>query len=431
MIHAVNVTTFPLGSKTKRAGYSAFLENPDSSQVQSLFSFPNIANNGTALNLYRASGSTLYYSEQGTGSWTVPANGTIASNSHVGHAILSNTMIIGDGVGSTRHSVSGSTFIDTSLAPVSPDFMEYHRRVYALGTSQTEFYSTSNDATNWNTSGTSDSNSFEVPGAGKLLTHFKSEDKLIIPKSQGQIFRWDDFSLVDTATSYGPSSPYSVDEVEGYYFFANQLGIYGYSGGKPQLISNAIQRQFYNDEGTGIAGLSVGDFTDDFTSRTITNGVIKYDYQKNDFLNWSLAHKPTAFHSYKDVTGSQQLIFGDATGQVYKTDSTFTDNGSPIVSEMVYIYNYKQPAEEKKWNRLILSFNPGCEAQVQIACSNTYTYEHLNWVEIGDVSDGVVDYKLPEGSRSRYLFLRIYDSSITSRFTYYGCSISAEIMKNE
>lgn len=440
LIHAVNVTSSGQGYKTKRTGYSAFLGTPDTSQVQTLFDFQNIGNSAGAMNLYRASGTSLYYSLQGTGAWILAGNGTITSGGHFGHAILDNVLIGGDGVTNTRHTTNGTSFTDTTLAPKSEFFEQYQNRIYADGTSSTRFYSTTNDATNWNTSGTSDSNSFEVPGAGKLGAPIKVADKLVATKSSGIMQKWDGFAQIDMATNYGPSSPYSIAGVEGYKFFINQYGHYGFSGAVPQLLSNAIQRQFYNPQNTGIAGtqfalapavthkydylVSVGTVTDDFTARTIPNAIIKYDYQKNEYLNWSFNNNPTAYLSYKDTSGSQQLIFGDATGQCYKMDNSTTDNGVTIPMEMVFFFTGKMPHIEKQWRWWRGFFNPGCEAKVQVACANVFDYQSLIWQEVGDCSSGFIEYRFPAGSRSRLLFVRIYESSKNSRTTFYGQELS-------
>lgn len=447
VIHAVNVVSFPFGAKSKRSGYSQFLNNPDSSQVNSLFMFPNIGNDGTTLNLFRASGSIVYHSIQGTGDWTISGNGTITNGGHFGQAILDNVLIGGDGVTATRHTTNGTSFTNTDLAPIAPFFEEYQNSIYAAGTASTLFKSTTNDATNWQTSGTSDSTSFEVPGAGKLGRIFKTPDQLIAPKSSGIMHKWDGFALIDMATKYGPTSFYSIDETEGYSFFINPYGHFGFGGAKPELLSNPIQRQFYNDKNTGIAGTalstipgvthrydylaSVGTITDDFTSRTISNAIIKYDYQKNEYLNWSFADKPTSFLSFTDITGALQLIFGDGAGQVYKMDNSTTDNGEAIASELVLIFHYNAPEYEKKWNYWRGIFNPGCEIKIQVARSNTYTYQDLEWKDLGDCSDGVCEFRFPAESRSRFLFVRLYESSKNSRWTYYGSQIDATVIKHE
>lgn len=446
LIHAVNVKSDGYGIKSKRTGYSTFLATPDGSAVQSLFAFPNIGNDSTKVNLFRASGSVLYHSVQGTGAWTLSGNGTISAGAHFGVAILDNVLIGGDGTLPTRHSTDGTSFTNTTLAPPAEFFEQYQNRIYAAGTASTLFYSTTNDATNWNTSGTSDSNSLQIPGEGKMGQVFKSADKLLATKSTGLMYKWDGYSLIDMTTRYGPSSPYSIADSEDYRFFINQIGHFGYGGEKPQLLSNAIQRQFYNDANTGIAGtvfpsapavvhrydylVSVGTITDDFTDRTISNAIIKYDYQKNEYLNWSLADNPTAWLSYLDKDGARQLIFGDATGQCYKMDNTLTtDDGSAIASEMVYVFHYGAPEFRKKWNYWRGIFNPGCEAKVQIACSNVFTYQNLNWQELGECKSGFVEYRFPNASTSNFLFVRIYENSKNSRMMFYGQNIDAEVEK--
>jgi hypothetical protein len=442
LIHAVNVASNYYGIKTKRPGYTAFLGTPDTAQVNSLFAFPNIGNDPTKINLYRASGTILYHSLQGTGAWTTSGNGTISSGAHFGQAILDNVLIGGDAVGSTRWTTNGTSFTNGTLAPVAEFFEQYQNRIYADGTSSTRFYSTTNDAKNWNTSGTSDSNSFQVPGAGKLGMPIKVADKLVATKSSGIMQKWDGYSQIDMATNYGPSSPYSVAGVEGYKFFINQLGLYGFGGAMPQLLSNAIQRQFYNIQNSGIAGTafstipgvthkydylaSVGTIVDDFTSRTVSNAIIKYDYQKNEFLNWSFANNPTAYLSYKDTSGSQQLLFGDANGQCYQMDTTTTDNGAAIPMEMVFFFTGKMPHVDKQWRWWRGFFNPGCEAKVQVACSDVFDYQSLIWTELGDCSSGFIEYHFndPRNNRGRFLFVRIYESSRNSRTTFYGQEIS-------
>lgn len=446
LIHSVNMTSPGYGFKVKRTGYTTFLGTPDTSQVQSLHAFPNIGNDSTKVNLIRASGSALYSSVQGTGDWTLMGNGTISAGAHFGQAILDNVMIGGDGVGSTRHTTNGTSWTDTTLAPPAEFFEQYQNRIYAAGTASTLFYSTTNDATNWNTSGTSDSSSLEIPGEGKLGMLLKATDRLISTKSTGLMYRWDGFSLFDMATKYGPSSPYSIAESEDYKFFINQYGHFGFGGVRPQLLSNAVQRQFYNDANTGIAGtvfplapaevhkydylVSVGDIEDDFTDRPIPNAIIKYDYQKNEYLNWSFANKPTSFLSYNDKDGVRQLIFGDASGQCYKMDNTVTtDNGQSIPCEMVYVFHYGVPKFKKKWNYWRGFFNPGCEAKVQVAFSDVYSYENLNFVDLGDCSNGMVECKFQQTTMgnpvSRFLFVRIYENSKNSRMVFLGQDIDA------
>src|SRR5579859_4184168 len=205
LIHSLNVTGFPLGALSKRPGYGTFLGTV-SGQVNSLFSYsPYPTRSGTNLYLYAASGSLLNYSLQGTGAWTIAggsaggdSGGTITNNNHVGYAVVNNVLIIGDGAGSTRHTTVGTQFTNTSLAPIAQFLAQFHLRVYTTsGTDGMTQYSVSNDATNWNTGGTSDSSSFAIPNEGATKALFVAGDRLNITKQRGDMFNYDDTTLVD------------------------------------------------------------------------------------------------------------------------------------------------------------------------------------------------------------------------------------------
>ena len=447
LIHSVNMVSNYVGSKEKRTGYTPFLGTADGSQVQSLHAFPNINNDPTKTNLIRASGSALYYSTQGTGAWTTMTNGTINAGSHFGAAILLNTMVGGDGVGSSRYTTDGTSWTQAAGAPVAEHWAQYQGRIYGAGTSTYLTASSSDEPTNWGQTSPDDGFTMLIPDEGRLGKPFVVSNRLIIPKSTGEMYKWDTYNLIDMSTKYGPSSPYSIGKIEDYAFFVNQYGNYGFSGALPQLISNGIQRQFYNGANTGIAGtqftkapgvchiydyyVSVGTITDDFTSRTIPNCIIKYDYKKNEYLNYSFATQPTAWYSYTDTTGIKQLIWGDATGQCYKMDNTVTtDNGNPINSELVYVFHYGVPELKKKWNWWRGFFNPGCEAKVQVACSNVYSYQNLKWTDLGETTNGFVEYRFQQSENttpvSRFLFVRIYDAS-NSKCVFLGQNVAAEV----
>lgn len=444
LLRAVNVDTYPYGAKVKRQGYVTHLGTADGSAVKSLFSWTK--NDGTTQFLYRASGSSLYYSIQGTGAWTLAGNGTITAGNHVGYAILDNTLILGDGAGSTRHTTDGTSFTNTTLAPIGEFFEEYGRRIYISGTSSNLFYSTAQDATNWNTSGTSDSSSLFIPSGGKLSGLFKNNDRLIATKNNGAMYKWDAFALVDMATDKGPTSPYSIASKggEGFVPYLNRDGIAAYAGVLPTLISNSIQPLIYNNSGSAVVGtnfntapgvihrnnyfVAVGTTTDDVVRETINNCIIKYDMQKNEFLTWSFADNPTAFHSYTDTSGNKQLLFGDSSGQCYQLSGTATtDNGDAIEAILEFVLHLNTPELEKKWNELWMFFNPGCQAQIQIGLSDSFTPQTIKWVDIGDAKDGVVDYRFPQGSRSRLLFVKVKDYSTSTPFRFYGVSVDMDL----
>lgn len=444
MIQCLNVDPFPQGAKMKRPGYGTVIGTmPNGSAVAELFEWHR--NDGTTFFLYAFAGGKVYSSSQGTGAWTITGNGTLSASGTLGYTVLNDTLIVGDGVGSTRHSTDGTSFTNTSLAPIASYFENYQNRVYAGGTANTLFWSTVGDGTNWSSSGTADSSSVDIPGPGKINAVFKVADRLVTSKNSGAMFRWDGFTLVDLTTDLGPTSAPSIADVEAYKFYLNRVGFFGFGGDRVQLISNPIQRLIYNEAQTGIVGstfdtapgakyrysyfCSIGTVTDDFTGVQIANAITKYNYQLNEWGISRFAHFPTAYVRYKDTSGNEQLVFGDASGNIFQYGGTNTsDNGTAIEAIMEFVVDAGAPESIKEWKSAEFIFNPGNEAKVQVAASDTFTRAKKNYVDLGDCSDGVAYFRPPEGLRSRFLFVKVYEASVVNRFVFYGYSYDADIL---
>lgn len=440
MVRALNITNDQFGAKKKRPGYVTYLGTPDTAQVATLFNWRN--NTGTQFWNYRASGSVLYYSTQGTGAWTTCGNGTITNGTFVTNAVLENTLLVSQDAGTTRHTTNGTSFTDTSAAPVAISLAEYQNRIWAGGTASSLFYSNVGTPTDW----TNDSTSISIPGPGRLLSVFKAADRLVTTKNSGVMHRYNGYSLYDLASRYGPTSQQSIADVEGFRFYLNRLGVFVFAEEKPQLISNAVEKQIYNDLGSAIAGtvfdnapgvihnyqylLGVGTVTDDLTNETIADCVLVYDYQANEWMNWQFAVRPYSWLSFQDNTSVSQLVFGDNSGQCYRLAGTATnDNGStiPVFMEGVLHAN---TLLDKEWKWFRASFNPGCEAHIQVAIANTFTRGKKKWVDLGDALDGVVEYRFPQGAnRGKFLFWKVYESSRNARFHFYGLEFDAKIIK--
>lgn len=431
MIRQVNCDHDLIGALKKRSGYVTYLGTPDTSKVNTLFNWTR--NNGTQFWNYRFSNSKLYYSTQGTGAWTVCGNGTFTGGTYIGQTVLEDVLICGDGVGSTRHSSDGTSFTNTTSAPIAGGFENFQGRVWAIGTASNAFYSTTGTATNW----TTDSSSILIPGPGKLNGVLKNLDRITFTKNSGAMFKYDGYSLVDMTTKLGPSSPQSIGEVENFKFWLNRLGFFAFGGDTPEIISNPIRRQIYNDRGSGVVGTvfnnapggayqyhyytALGTVTDDLTDETINNLVTAYDYQLNEWHNHDFGTLPTAFTTYQDASGNEQMIFGDGAGQCYQMAGTaLTDNGLPINTTLEYIIHAGRPELLKKWNYLWLYFNPGCNARVQVCFADTFVKGKKKWLDLGDVSSGFVEFRMPDEARSRLMFMKITESSKDSRFDFYG-----------
>jgi len=66
--------------------------------------------------------------------------------------------------------------------------------------------------------------------------------------------------------------------------------------------------------------------------------------------------------------------------------------------------------------------------KVQVAVGDTFTRDSLLWQEVGDCSNGVAEFRFPQGTRGRFLFVKIYESSRENRFTFYGYDVQAEVI---
>lgn len=442
VIRCHNLERDMIGAWKKRPGYTTYLgTTPNGSAVHTLMNFTQ--NNGTTFWNYVGAGAELYYSTQGTGDLTICGNGTLTAGSPIYSGVSlttgSNTLMIGDGVVATKHSLNGTSFTNTTSAPIARGFYDYQGRMYAIGTAQSLFWSNVGTATDW----VNDSSSIDIPGPGRLHTLMKINDRLIPTKNYGNMYRWDGFNLVDMATNLGATSPQSIGTTEGFAFWLNRLGEFTYGGDKPELISNAVERIIYNDAGEGIRGttfdnaqgivykydyfLSIGTVTDDLTDETISNAVLAYDFQLNEYRTYSFNDRPTAWNSYKDINGDQQLVFA-AGSQCYTYGGTnTTDNGAPIESVLEFVIHGGAPAKDKEWKYCTFIFNPGCQAKIQVAASNSFTKGKLNWVDLGAAIDGVVEYK-PGGLMSKLLFVKIYEASRNARFHFYGFDYEAEVI---
>lgn len=439
LLRAVNVDPYHIGSWRKRPGYSEYLTNVDGGSVSCLFSW--LKDDGTTLFMYRISGGTLYYSAQGTGAWTVAGNGTFSPGAFTHPGTLENTLILGDGTTATRHTTDGTSFTDTVAAPKGNYFADYQNRIYMIGTQSFGFYSNVGTPTDW----INDSTSITIPGGGKLNACFKVSDRLAFTKNSGIAHRWDGDSLVDIVTNLGPSSPQSISSIEDYSFYLNRYGEFGFGGGKPEIISNKVEKQIYNNSGNGIAGnmfdvayghahkydylLSVGSISEDITNEPINNACLVYNYQLNNHRNYSLGTMATAFESYTDANGNSQLVFGDASGKCYQFSGTLmTDNGQAI-NAVLEGFIHGGSFLEKKYNWFRALFNPGCQASVQICITDTFTKQAKTWITLGSAKDGVVEYHFPSDSRGRFLFFKISDSSTSSPFEFYGIEVDADLIQ--
>jgi len=435
LLQCLNLDPIPYGAKRKRSGYTTFLGTANGSASQSLFSWTK--EDGTTLNVYGAFGNKVYYSLQGTAAWALAGNGTITAGVAVGHAVLDDTLFMNQQGGTMRHTTNGSAFTDTTAAPPGGYLCSSRdNRVY-IGSASTLFYSTSGDGTNWSTSGTSDSSSLTIPGEGAINGVFYANDRVVITKDSGLMYRYDGYNLVRVPTNEGLSSYESLAQVEDYWIYLNRQGYLGYNGDRPELLSNPIENQIYNNAGSAIVGTTfdsapgvahrmnylcaVGTVTDEITEETIANCIQRYNFQFDDWDNYAFGHVPTSWCSYKDADGDKQLIFGASGGQCYQMNGTATaDNTSAIMAGLQGFLHFGAPEQDKKFNRLWAIASPGCQAKVQVAIGDSFRKDKKNWIDVGDLRTGIRKLDFPGGTRGKLLFYQLTELSKDAPFTFYG-----------
>jgi len=435
LLTCVNLDADPIGAKTKRGGLETFLNNPDSEQVNNIFSFQA----GTVDYLYRMSGSICYYYEIGGAgtTWTPAGNGTFSGGGRLGNTVLYDTMIAGNGIGSTRHTTNGTSFTDTTLAPLARYWTNNFGRGYAAN-DQTLFWSSANDITNWSTGGTSDSSSIQLPGGGTANGLFATYNRVIASKSSGLMHRWDSYARETVPGELAPTSNWANTNMDDLRLYPNRRGIYAFSGDYPKLISRPIEKQFYNQANSGIPGtlfsdlaagefnytyyLSEGSYTDPMTGNSLNNAVAVYDYFDNEFSNYQWPFTPTSYGDYTDENGDSWQLLGDSTGQVYRVNNSLTsDVGTAIEAYMEGFSVLEKGYQDKKVYRAWIHTNPGCQAKLQISMTNSLFETSRKWFDVGDLSRGVTYVEFPQDkNRGKYLFYRVYESSSDAPWTIYG-----------
>ena len=439
--HCLNMYTDLIGAKRKRPGYVTFLGTAEGSAVNTMFQY--LKEDGTTNYLYRASGSKVYWYNEGagTGDWTLATNGTISAGAKMGATTFDDVLICGDGVGATRHTTVGTSFTDTTLAPIGRYFAQEFNRVFIAGTASDLFYSSPGNGTDW--AGTSDSSSMVISGPGKLNGVWSVADRIVATKTSGIMRKWDDYALTRVPTTKGYASYDSVGDIDGYLVGLNRLGYFGFGGGRPEIISNPVVKHIYNNSQSGIAGTvfanapagvyryqylaSVGTITDEYTQHQIPDCVMVYDYQLDEWFDYRYFNRPTSFLNYLDKNGDEQLIFGDAVGQVYKLAGTATsDNGNPIECQLEGFIHLSTPERDKVWKKVEAFANPGCEAQIMFGASDTFDITKVQWGSSMSLRSGCSSIR--RSIRGRFLFYRVIESSITAPFEFYGFSVEADFI---
>jgi hypothetical protein len=125
--------------------------------------------------------------------------------------------------------------------------------------------------------------------------------------------------------------------------------------------------------------------------------------------------------------GDRYFIFGDSTGQVYRTAGTaVSDNGKPINCVLEGFIHMDRPDMDKIFKKVKAFANPGCQASLYLAATDHFDAKVLNWMSVGSLHNGVIEVE--SDLRGKFLYFRVLESSTTTPFVFYGFHVDADLI---
>ena len=142
----------------------------------------------------------------------------------------------------------------------------------------------------------------------------------------------------------------------------------------------------------------------------------------NEWYIYTLGHKPTAFATFLDTSSTENLYFGDNSGNTFKFGVGNLDGTLPIHGEIEIWPMYLGSFDIRKdIDYLSVLADMGNEAQV------FYKFDKDDWQPLGDVkgdfsSKFIADF----GAERKNVSFKIVDSSTTKESVIYGFAINAQ-----
>lgn len=361
----VNYNLDKVGALTKRKGYTTYASQPVAGKtVNGLFQF-NDMSGGTHEQLMVANNAgdtngVIYYNNSGT--WTA-AKSTDTAGAKAYFASFVDYVLRTNGYDVVASSADGVTWGTTNCpTTITPKFCSvFTDRVYVANgrtSNRSRFWFSSlpsSGSITWTTA----SDWVDVnPDDGDEITALENNgNRLLIFKNRA-LYRWT-FGQVEPDRLIGVGTPTQASVKTnldvGITFFANQNGVYGYSGGRPRLLSRKIQDiiDAVTDWTTVAAEidndhyyLSVGSITLD--GRTYSNTVLVYHISLDAWSMYQLATKPTVMARLMETYPVEGVYFGSTDGRTYKFLDGTSDNTSAISCEFrskEYLVSYPETAE--------------------------------------------------------------------------------------
>ncbi len=351
---ALNYILDNVGAVQKRGGYSGLGVTFVAKQINGLFSFLD-ASAGTNINLKwnLNSGSTnnVIYNFEG-GDWVARKTNDTSSATRAFFTAFVDYVFRTNGVDVVASSLDGITWGTTNApATITPKFCSvFQDRVYmAHGgtTNKSRFWFSSLPAAGvitWDlTNGWVDVN----PDDGDEVTALENNGNRLLVFKHYALYRWN-FGQVepDRVIGVGTSAQTSVKTNFdlGITFFANQKGVYTYTGNRPKLISRKIQpfidavsdwAQVWGGVDADHYYLSVGNVTVD--GRTYTNTVFCYHISLDAWTIFTTGNKITNFATMYGMGSGAQLCLGTSGGGIGLT--SFANNRANGTAPYTFDYD--------------------------------------------------------------------------------------------
>ena len=410
---------------------------------------------GTTSNLY--SNGVLKLSANSGTSYTACASTLDAgfivysqTKTRMGHAVLSNLLLLGNG-GDYTMKYDGVTFTDMTAAPRCKYWLTYKGRVYGFGVDYNKsrgFFSKTGDLTSWTNTpaDATTGNSFDVDldSNGDIVGAEVINDRIIVHKERGS-YRLipDDYGrvaeILPIPTSKTSTSHWAIQQVNGKSYYPARDATYVHTGTTPGMVSFSVKDLFEGITDSNRTSLVAGQWKNHFylsaygnitedarlgggVARTFTNAVLVFNTLLNEWYIYTLGHKPTAFATFLDTSSTENLYFGDNSGNTFKFGVGNLDGTLPIHGEIEIWPMYLGSFDIRKdIDYLSVLADMGNEAQV------FYKFDKDDWQPLGDVkgdfsSKFIADF----GAERKNVSFKIVDSSTTKESVIYGFAINAQ-----
>jgi len=433
---SVNLNFDRIGSVSLRGG-TTLLGNNLSGSLLGLYEFRD--SSGSNSQLISVDGTKVYYLSGGV--WTEIRTVTDGQKARFSTFLNNIFMVNGADQTVTWDGNPGTLFTTTGNANQSPSakYIEnYRSRMWVAGNTTYPdriYYSSIPSAETtpvitWDADSETGDWIDISPQDGENITALKRDKNALLVFKQNHIYRVYSTSQTDPdpKISVGTYSQESVvDAKDGIYFF-HPTGIYRYQEGGVLDISQPIidfikniPASQYDDicgwtDGNHIYW-SLGDITEN--GITHSNIVIRYTISSQVWTTYSYPTKFVVSSTYNDGTTLYYLA-GDSSGNVLKTNTGNTDNGTPIIYSLITRgYTLDGLFSSRK---LITKLSPIHEGAEGSMLSFRVDNENKNkWTPICQINKSGEPVKC--NIKGNKIWFRLSGSSVGESFVYQGLEL--------